>query len=136
MKQPPRQRVAGLGGVFFKAKNPKKLTAWYGRHLGVPVDTHGYVSFREDPKAMRGRDWCVVWSPFDQDTSYFKPSRKQFMVNFRVADLDAMVTQLRADGLKVESSLEESEFGRFAWLADPEGNKIELWEPPKNRRSK
>ena len=127
------ERVTGIGGIFFKASDPKALAAWYERHLGVPIETWGGATFKfremEDPE----RENYLVWTPFKSDTKYFDPSRSPFMVNFRVKNLDAMLTQLREAGVEVDARVEESEFGRFGWCMDPEGNRLELWEPPARR---
>lgn len=126
------KRVTGIGGVFFKARDPKKLAAWYREHLGIEPDASGYVSFRwrdvDDPQ----RIGSTAWNPFDRDTRYFDPSGAPFMINYRVADLDALLEALRAAGLEVDSRVEESEFGRFGWVMDPEGHRVELWEPPED----
>jgi predicted enzyme related to lactoylglutathione lyase len=120
------EKVIGLGGIFFKAKDPAKLKAWYRDHLGVPIDEHGYVSFpiEGDPGP------CVVWTPFSESTTYFAPSTAPFMVNYRVKDLRAMLAQLRAAGAVVDEKVQEEEYGKFGWAMDPEGNRFELWEPP------
>jgi predicted enzyme related to lactoylglutathione lyase len=117
------QRVLGIGGVFFKASDPKALGAWYAKHLGVPVDD----SFGG---AMFSGEGQTVWSPFAADTKYFAPSEKPFMFNFRVTDLRAMLAQLREAGVTVDDKIEDSEFGAFGWFMDPEGNRVELWQPP------
>jgi predicted enzyme related to lactoylglutathione lyase len=114
-----RAHVTGIGGVFFRARDPAALVARYEQHLGVPV-VDGYVVFAES------RD--THWVPFPQDTDYW-PVGKHVMVNFTVDDLDAMLGQLRAVGVEVDSRIEEHEFGRFGWALDPEGNRFELWEP-------
>jgi predicted enzyme related to lactoylglutathione lyase len=115
------ERVTGVGGVFFRAREPEALVSWYANHLGVPVND-GYVVFPES------RD-THVWSPFRDDTDYW-PVEKQAMVNFIVRDLDAMLGQLRAAGVEVDEKVEELEgIGRFGWAVDPEGNRFELWEP-------
>jgi predicted enzyme related to lactoylglutathione lyase len=112
--------VTGIGGVFFRARDPKSLLAWYAEHLGVPVQEDGYVVFDESRS--------TVWSPFPENTEYW-PAGKHGMVNFTVTDLDAMLTQLREAGVEVDERVEELEFGRFGWATDPEGNRFELWEP-------
>ena len=119
------ERVTGIGGVFFKARDPKALVAWYRDHLGVPVDEHGNVTFatREDPGPS------TVWAPFAADTSYFAPSTASFMINYRVRDLTAMLAQLRAAGASVDDKIMDEPYGRFGWVMDPEGNRVELWEP-------
>jgi predicted enzyme related to lactoylglutathione lyase len=127
------KHVVGIGGIFFKAQNPEKLAAWYQQHLGIDVEEYGGVTFREgtlpDESAPR-RQAYTVWSPFAADSDYFAPSEKPFMVNFRVTDLDALLSKLRAEGVTVDERTEKSEFGYFGWAMDPEGNRIELWEPP------
>jgi len=123
------KRVTGIGGIFFKAKDPKALSEWYRQHLGVSVEEWGGVVFRwaKDNASCAG---TTVWNPFPADTDYFAPSQASFMVNFRVADLHALLDALRDEGCHVEKKVEESEYGKFGWVLDPEGNKIELWEPP------
>lgn len=124
------ERVRGIGGIFFKARDPKALARWYADHLGVPVDPAwggAVMRWREDD--ARG-DAFTVWNPFPASTAYFAPSHASFMVNFRVDDLDAMLAQLRAAGADVDDKVEDSEFGRFGWVMDPEGNRVELWQPP------
>ena len=115
------ERVTGIGGVFFRSRDPKGLVAWYAEHLGVPVQDDGYVVFGESPN--------TVWSPFAEDTDYW-PAEKHGMVNFTVRDLDAMLVQLREAGIEVDERVEELDgVGRFGWAFDPEGNRFELWEP-------
>jgi len=113
------ERVTGIGGVFFRARDPEALVAWYEKHLGVPV-LEGYAIFPESRN--------TVWSPFPETTDYW-PAEKQSMVNFTVPDLDAMLAQLRTAGVEVDETIEDLEFGRFGWAFDPEGNRFELWEP-------
>jgi catechol 2,3-dioxygenase-like lactoylglutathione lyase family enzyme len=117
--------VIGIGGIFFKARDPARLAAWYQRHLGLEVAGWGGASFPEDPS----RPGYTVWSPFATDTDYFAPSRQAFMVNFRVDDLEGLLADLRAAGVWVDDRVEHSELGRFGWILDPEGNRVELWEP-------
>jgi predicted enzyme related to lactoylglutathione lyase len=126
------QRVTGIGGIFFKADDPSKLAAWYKKHLGLDVADWGGVSFQESAGAdlKPKRQSHLVWSPFAADTDYFKPSAKPFMINYRVHDLDALLAQLRSEGVEVDEKTEKSEFGYFGWVMDPEGNRIELWESP------
>jgi predicted enzyme related to lactoylglutathione lyase len=120
------ERVTGIGGIFFKANDPERLKAWYRDHLGVPLDDHGYVSFstKDDPGPS------TIWSAFAKDTTYFEPSKASFMVNFRVKNLGAMLAQLRAAGVEVDEKVMDEPYGKFGWAMDPEGNRIELWEPP------
>ncbi len=124
--------VLGIGGVFFRAQDPQKLAAWYRDRLGLEVEEYGGVTFREDPKGtetLPARQAYTIWSPFPSDTDYFGPGTKSFMINFRVADLDALLAKLRAEGVTVDARTDKSEFGYFGWAMDPEGNRIELWEP-------
>ena len=126
------KRVIGVGGIFFKAKDSEKLREWYRQHLGLDVEEWGGVSFEDDeggadltPK----RQSHLVRSLFEADTKYFAPSGKPFMINYCVRDLQEMLVQLRSEGVAVDANTEESEFGKFGWVMDPEGNWIELWEP-------
>jgi predicted enzyme related to lactoylglutathione lyase len=123
-------RVTGIGGVFFKAKDPKALGAWYKQHLGIDVQSWGGAAFRwtdADGKPVGGTTaWCVS----SLDGASFAPSTAPFMVNYRVADLGALLKALREEGCQVLDKTDESEFGKFGWVMDPEGNKVELWEPP------
>lgn len=125
----PMQKVRGLGGVFFKAQDPAALGAWYRDNLGVDLESWGGARFIWkdcDPKG----DACTVWTPFKSTTEYFAPSQASFMINYRVDDLDAMLAQLRAAGAVVDDKIDDSEYGRFGWCMDPEGNRLELWQPP------
>lgn len=122
------KRVTGIGGVFFKTKDPGKLRSWYQRHLGIEPQPYGgsHFEWRElDDPETKGR---TVWSPFPEDTDYFAPSTAPFMINYRVADLRALVVQLREEGLDVTDVEEHPPAGLFAWVSDPEGNRLELWE--------
>jgi predicted enzyme related to lactoylglutathione lyase len=119
-------KVTGLGGIFFKSRDPAALSAWYAQHLGLSVEAWGGVRFDEDAQ----RPGYTLWSPFAADTDYFGPGTQPCMINFRVDDLDALLAQLRAAGVDVDERVEQSEFGRFGWVVDPEGTRIELWQPP------
>jgi predicted enzyme related to lactoylglutathione lyase len=122
------RRVTGIGGIFFKSKDPKALGAWYRDHLGLDVTDWGGAIFQwGGPESQPG---MTIWSLFAQDTDKMEPSTAPFMLNFRVADLDALLAALRAEGCNVLDSSESSEFGKFGWVIDPDGNKVELWEPP------
>jgi predicted enzyme related to lactoylglutathione lyase len=121
------KRVTGIGGIFFKAKDPKGLTDWYRQHLGVPADESGMWLFRW---AADGTPGMTVWSAFPEDTEQFGPEAARCMINYRVADIDAILEALRLEGVLVDEKREDSEFGRFAWIKDPEGNRVELWQPP------
>ena len=119
-------RVTGIGGVFFKAQNPQVLTEWYAEHLGLPVDDGGFVVLR-----WGGDDrGSTVWAPFPADTDAFEwPEQKQWMVNYRVDDLDEMLGQLGAAGVSISDETFDDENGRFGHCWDPEGNRIQLWQP-------
>jgi predicted enzyme related to lactoylglutathione lyase len=123
-------KVTGIGGVFFKSEDPEQLYTWYEKHLGISRKD-GYVAFPwrvDDNPAEQG---MTVWSLFKKQSDYFSPSVSPFMINYRVDDLDGLLEALKADGAAVDPKREDSEYGRFAWITDPEGNRIELWEPPK-----
>ncbi|OOG60990.1 glyoxalase [Rhodanobacter sp. B05] len=119
-------KVTGLGGIFFKSRDPVALSAWYAKHLGMIAEEWGGVRFNEDEQ----RAGYTLWSPFAADTSYFGSGPQSCMLNFRVDDLDALLAQLRADGVVVDERVDQSEFGRFGWITDPEGTRVELWQPP------
>ena len=125
------QRVTGIGGIFFKARDAARLREWYREHLGLAVTDWGGVSFEGREARPGERQTSTIWSVFDGDTRYLEPSTSPFMINYRVDDLDGVLAALRAEGCEVEARIEESEFGRFGWVMDPEGNKVELWEPPR-----
>jgi len=128
------QRVTGIGGIFFKSKDPKVLRTWYDKHLGVSPLPDGEVIFRWREVDRPEETGYTAWSIFPQNTRYLDPSTASFMINYRVADLHALLAQLRAEGIEVDEKTEESEFGKFGWVMDPEGNRIELWEPPQERK--
>jgi len=119
-------KVIGLGGMFIKSRDPQALAAWYARHLGLDMQAFGGCMFAED----ESRPGYTLWSLFKDDTKYFAPSDKPFMVNFRVDDLDALLVQLRGAGVQCDARTDVSEYGRFGWVMDPEGNRVELWQPP------
>src|SRR5687768_9228250 len=122
------EKVTGIGGVFIKAKDGKALAAWYEQHLGIQFGNNSYIEFKWHNKnpEVPGQ---TVFSFFKEDSDYFAPSEKQVMINFRVADLRPLVTKLKEDGVQMAGEMQEYEYGKFAWIVDPEGNKIELWEP-------
>ncbi len=122
------KRVTGLGGVFFKAQDRDRVMDWYRDHLGIESDEYGFMFQWREADAPE-RQGYTVWGPFAEDTGYFDPSTKPYMVNFRVADLTALIEALKDEGVQVVGTIEEHENGKFAWILDPEGNKIELWEP-------
>lgn len=118
------KRVTGIGGIFFKSKDPAGLAAWYEKHLGIPFGGNPYAGFTWDK--IGG---TTVFSLFPEDTDYFAPSEKPFMFNLRVDDLDALLAALKEEGVEVIEKTEEYPYGKFGWIIDPEGNRIELWEP-------
>ena len=122
------KRVTGIGGIFFKARDPVALGAWYRDHLGLDVTEWGGAVF--DWGGDGSEPGMTIWSPFAADTDYMAPSTAPFMINFRVADLDALLAALEAEGCNVVDSTETSGHGKFGWVIDPEGNKVELWQPP------
>ena len=125
------ERVTGIGGIFFKSTDPKRLSAWYRDHLGIDVGDWGGAAFRwGGPDSPPG---TTIWSPFAADTQYMAPGSASFMVNYRVADLDGLLAALRSEGCDVVDKVERSEYGAFGWVIDPEGNKIELWQPPEGQ---
>jgi len=126
------KRVTGIGGIFFKTQDPQALYQWYEKHLGIPPASDGTSAtfeWREvdDPEAKG----MTVWSIFPRDTRYFDPSASPFMINYRVDDLDALLAALQEEGVQIDPHREDYDYGRFAWIMDPAGNRIELWEPPK-----
>ncbi len=124
-----QQRVTGLGGFFFKSQNPKELVAWYAKHLGLKTDDYGSTFWWKD---KTGNDCSTQWSPFASDTNYFEPSQKQFMMNFRVENLEDLLSKLKTEGITLVGDVETYDYGKFGWILDLEGNKIELWEPNDN----
>jgi uncharacterized glyoxalase superfamily protein PhnB len=124
------KRVIGLGGIFFKARDPKALYEWHRQHLGIESATDGSGAMWRDADHPEVPG-CNVWAIFPQETKYFSPSQSSFMINFRVENLDELLTALREEGVQVDPKVEEAEYGKFGWIMDPEGNRVELWEPPK-----
>jgi len=128
------KRVTGLGGVFFKSEDPEKLYQWYEKHLGVTRDPRGQgVAFHwrdaDDPQTKGFTAWAI----FPKTTKYFDPSRAGHMINYRVDDLDGLLKVLKDEGVEIDPHREDYDYGRFAWIMDPDGNRIELWEPPKDK---
>lgn len=123
------KKVTGIGGIFFKSKDPEKLKAWYQKHLGIASDQYGATfKWADDENAVS--NGCTVWSIMPETTSYFDPSPSLFMINYRVENLDALLEELRkADDVEVDEKVEEFDYGKFGWIMDPEGRRIELWEP-------
>jgi predicted enzyme related to lactoylglutathione lyase len=122
------ERVTGIGGIFFKARDPEMLRNWYREHLGIDVQSWGGTAFPwNEPGGL------TTWSIFPATTEYLGAGPSPFMVNYRVKDLAALIAALRAEGCAVDEKVDESEYGKFGWVTDPEGNRIELWEPPKEQ---
>jgi len=121
------KRVTGIGGVFFKSKDPKALGQWYQKHLGVPLEDWGGAAFRWASDDNPGGAGTTIWTPFKDDSQYFAPSTANFMINYRVHDLHALLAALRAEGCDVDTKVDESEYGKFGWVQDPEGNRIEVY---------
>ena len=119
-------RALGIGGVFFKSDDRRKLAAWYEKWLSLPLSDNHSGTFKANMMPEAG---FTVWGPFEQSTSYFDPSTKEFMINLVVDDLDGALAQVREGGATVVGDIEEYDYGRFGWFVDPEQNKIELWEP-------
>jgi len=131
MKKKSNKKVTGIGGIFFKCKDPEKLRNWYKDHLGMVTNEYGsLIEFRlTDEPEKKG---YLQWSPFGEKTKYFEPSKKDFMINYRVENIEALVEELIKAGIDVVDTIEEFEYGKFVHIMDPEGNKLELWEPVDN----
>ena len=122
------KKVTGIGGIFFKCQSPEKMKDWYSKNLGLVTDEYGSpFEFRnaDRPEEIN----YLQWSPFANDTKYFEPSQKQFMINYRVENLTELVVELKSEGVTICDEIEEFDYGKFIHIMDPEGNKIELWEP-------
>jgi len=124
------KRVTGIGGIFFHAKDPVALRAWYKTHLGIDVQEWGGTTFTWTDAEGKPTGGMTVWSIGQAGGDHFAPSQSSFMVNYRVDDLAALLKVLRAEGCHVLDKTDDSEFGKFGWVMDPEGNKVELWQPP------
>ncbi|HEX6276420.1 MAG TPA: VOC family protein [Polyangiaceae bacterium] len=127
------KRVTGIGGIFFRAKDPVMLRAWYTKHLGIEVQAWGGAAFTWADDAGNPTKGTTVWSVNGSENDSFAPSKASFMVNYRVADLALLLKTLREEGCDVLEKTDASELGKFGWVMDPEGNKVELWEPPSGR---
>lgn len=120
-------KVTGIGGIFFKSTNPKETKEWYGKNLGLAIDNYGSpFEFRNanNPEEIN----YLRWSPVDEKTDFFTPSEKEFMINYRVQNIEGLVKKLRENGVTILDDIAEYEYGKFVHIMDPEGNKIELWE--------
>lgn len=121
-------RVTGVGGVFFKSSNPKEIRDWYQKNLGLVTNEYGSL-FEFNKSDKPDEKGYLQWSPFDKDTTYFAPSEKEFMINYRVENIEDLVADLKKAGVTILDEIEAFEYGKFVHILDPEGNKIELWEP-------
>ena len=121
-------RVTGIGGIFFKCKDPKTVREWYKTHLGLNTNPYGAV-FEWHQGADSTKKGFTNWNPFKETTKYFEPSAKDFMINYRVDDLAALLEQLKQEGVQIVGEMQVYPYGKFGWILDPEGNKVELWEP-------
>ena len=124
------KRVTGIGGIFFNSPDPVSLRAWYKDHLAIDVQEWGGTAFKWADPEGKPTAGTTIWTVGDATSNSFAPSTAPFMINYRVADLQALVKVLRAEGCTVLDRIDESEYGKFAWVIDPDGNKVELWEPP------
>jgi predicted enzyme related to lactoylglutathione lyase len=122
------KKVTGIGGIFFKCKDPKKMTAWYQQHLGLNTNPYG-ASFEWYEGADSTKKAQTQWTPFAETTKYFEPSTKDFMINYRVENLEALVEELKKNGVTIVDAIETYDYGKFVHILDAEGNKVELWEP-------
>lgn len=120
------KKVTGIGGVFFKSKNPEEMRNWYAEHLGLATNQYGALF---EFKSADNKKQYLQWSPMDEGTDYYEPSANEFMINYRVDDLVKLLEVLKQEGVKIVGEMQEFEYGKFAWIMDPEGRKIELWEP-------
>lgn len=127
-KVAPLKRVTGIGGIFFKCKDPKALREWYQTHLGLNTNQYGAV-FEWYQGADSSKKGFSQWSPFKETTKYFLPSTKEFMINYRVANMDALLIELKKEGVTITDTMQSYDYGKFVHILDLEGNKIELWEP-------
>lgn len=124
----PVKRATGIGGIFFKCKDPKKMREWYHTNLGLNTNPYGAV-FEWHQGADSTKKGFTQWSPFGEKSKYFEPSTKDYMINYRVEDLEALVGELKASGVTVVDTIQTADYGKFVHIMDPEGNKIELWQP-------
>jgi len=122
------KKVTGIGGIFFKCKDPKKMTEWYKDHLGLNTNPYG-ANFEWYEAADSTRKAQTQWTPFSETTKYFEPSASAFMINYRVENLEALVAEIKANGVTIVDSIETYDYGKFVHILDAEGNKVQLWEP-------
>ncbi|HMU46928.1 MAG TPA: VOC family protein [Chitinophagaceae bacterium] len=122
------KKVTGIGGIFFKCKDPKAINEWYQKHLGFETTPYG-TNFEWRQAEDSTKKGLTVWNPFAETTKYFDPSTKEFMINYRVENLEALIEELKKEGVTIVDKMETYDYGKFVHILDPEGNKIELWEP-------
>ncbi|MEO8533415.1 MAG: VOC family protein [Flavobacterium sp.] len=122
------KKVTGIGGIFFKCNDPEKMRNWYKTHLGLDTNEYG-ATFEWKEATDTDKNGSTQWSPFPEATKYFEPSSKDFMINYRVADLEALVEELKKEGVTIVDTIETYDYGKFVHIIDMEGNKIQLWEP-------
>lgn len=128
-KQPATmKKVTGIGGIFFKCKDPEKMNEWYKTNLGLNTNQYGAV-FEWRQGADSSKKGFTQWSPFKETTKYFEPSSKDYMINYRVENIEALVEELQKNGVKILDKIQSYDYGKFVHILDPEGNNIELWEP-------
>jgi predicted enzyme related to lactoylglutathione lyase len=127
-KERPAKRVTGIGGIFFKSEGPGKMREWYQSHLGIAADEYG-TTFGWRHESDTSRRGITTWCIFPHTSNYFDPSKQSFMINYRVNNLKQLLEELRKEGVQVVGEMQEFEYGKFGWIVDPDGNKIELWQP-------
>jgi predicted enzyme related to lactoylglutathione lyase len=127
------KRVTGIGGIFFQASDPAALRAWYSTHLGIDVQDWGGAAFSWEDESGKPIQGATIWSVGSAGSEQFAPGKAPFVINYRVDDLTALLAALRAEGCNVLDKIDDSGYGKFGWVIDPEGNKVELWEPPSDR---
>lgn len=125
----PIKKVTGVGGIFFKCKDPKKMTAWYEKNLGLSANSWGGATFRWYEDKDSTKKGQTLWQPFPDSTTYFAPSTNNFMIDYRVDNLDALIAEFKKNGVTIVDTIQTVDFGKFLHILDPEGNKVELWEP-------
>ncbi|MCW3072239.1 MAG: hypothetical protein JWO44_2129 [Bacteroidetes bacterium] len=123
-----QKKATGIGGIFFKCKDPAKMREWYKTYLGFDTDAYG-TTFEWRQGADSTKQGFTQWAPFSERTSYFLPSTKDFMINYRVENIEALISDMKKAGITVTDTIEKVEYGKFVHIMDPEGNKVELWEP-------
>lgn len=122
------KKVTGIGGVFFKSKDPQKSKEWYAKHLGIQSDKYGH-SFKWRDQNDASKECITQWSPMEEKTDYYEPSSSEFMINYRVENLEALLSELKKSNVQIVGKMQEYDYGKFAWILDLEGRKVELWEP-------